>query len=128
MSERPIVFRIQDRKGCGPFKPGVSKKWCDDDFGPGVKNHPTMMEEFGHDLIDRKGLPGEHYGTAVRDVEKLAEWFSASEREKLRKLGYRVVSMKIDRILAESPNQLIFARHKPLYRDVRIEKGPASDS
>ena len=30
------VFRVQDANGRGPFRPGFSREWCDDDFAPGM--------------------------------------------------------------------------------------------
>lgn len=114
-----IVYRVQDHKGRGPFKPGLSKRWADEVFAPGQEELPTFMEEFGNDLIERLGRPGEYYGSAVRSADKIKRWFSEAERTKLHKLGYRLVSMKADRVLAESSNQIVFARRRPLYRDVR---------
>jgi hypothetical protein len=75
---------------------------------------PTWQEEFGGDLIERRGLPGEHYGSAVRSVKDLARWFSEAEQERLRALGFRVVSIGPVRILAESKNQVVFASRVPL--------------
>lgn len=108
------VFRVQDADGRGPFKPGFSRLWADEDFAPGMKPLPTMMEEFGWGLIEREGRPGEHFGTAVRSVEKLGAWFPQSEQRKLKSLGFNIVSLVPGRVIAESENQLIFARKAPL--------------
>lgn len=108
------VFRVQDTDGRGPFKPGFSKNWADEQFAPGIKALPTMMEEFGWDLIEREGRAGEHFGTAVRSVDRLNAWFSPTEQRKLEALGFSIVSLIPGRILAESENQLIFARKAPL--------------
>ncbi len=114
------IYRIQDKEGRGPFKPGFSKVWSDDDFALGVKAHPTWMQEFGSDLIAKNGKPGNHWGSGLRTIEKLNEWFSKAEQARLAQLGYNVVSMQIDRILAESENQLVFERARPLHKHVVI--------
>src|SRR5262245_6350137 len=56
------VFRIQDAEGRGPFKPGFSNRWTDEDFAPGMKPMPPWGDEFGWDLIERLGYPDEHFG------------------------------------------------------------------
>ena len=110
------VFRIQDADGRGPWRPGFSVKWSDPDFAPGVEDLPPYFVEFGHDLLERRGIPGEHYGCAVRKLKDLCRWVSAAERAKLATLGFNIVSLKPDRILAESKNQLVFACRTPLSR------------
>jgi hypothetical protein len=73
------------------------------------------MEEFGDDLIKKNRLPGEYYGSAVRTRNELDGWFSVTEQRKLKHLGYHIVEFNVDRILAESTCQLVFARYVPLY-------------
>jgi hypothetical protein len=112
---KATVYRIQDEVGRGPFRPGFSYRWADDTFTAGSKAFPTWMEEFGEHLIQKRGRSGEHFGSAVRTIEKLCEWFSPTERLKLASMGFNAVSMTIDRVLAESENQLVFARKLPLH-------------
>jgi len=119
-----IVYRVQDKRGRGPFKPGMSHRWSDEDFAPGMESLLTWPEEFGFDLINRDGRPGEHFGSAVRDPMELSRWFSKTEQEKLHKLGYRPVALRVDRVLAESKDQLVFARQKPLWRNARPIQWP----
>jgi hypothetical protein len=110
------VYRIQDSEGRGPWRPGFSCLWADSGFGPGVENLPPWTKEFGPDLLARRGLPGEYYGCAVRRLSDLSRWVSATERQKLAALGFEVVSLRPDRVLAESRNQLVFATRVPLKR------------
>lgn len=117
---KETVYRIQNDVGRGPFKPGFSHHWADDSFTAGCKAFPTWMEEFGEHLIQKRGRPGEHFGSAVRTIEKLCEWFSPTERLKLAAMNYNAVSMTIDRVLAESQNQLVFARKLPLHWGVVV--------
>ena len=107
------VYRIQDREGRGPFRPGFSHVWADKDFAPGQEELPPWPIEFGADLIERRGLPGEHYGSAVLKRRALDRWFSQAEQLRLAALGFHVVSIKADRILAESKNQVVFASRLP---------------
>jgi hypothetical protein len=118
------VYRVQDGEGRGPFRPGFSRHWADETFRGRVKPFPTWMQEFGADLIERLGKGDEHFGSAVRTPEKLCEWFSPMERAKLALLGYSAVSLSIYRVLAESENQLVFARKFPLHRDALIIQWP----
>ena len=119
------VFRIQNNiDGRGPWQPGFSIKWADDDFAPGMFQLPTWMEEFGADLLARLGERHEYFGCGVRELDKIKLWFSNSEKDRLMKLGYNVVSLRIERILAESKNQLVFARRRPLYEGAVIVEFP----
>lgn len=113
------VYRVQDRDGRGPWRPGLSHKWADKDFAPGQQAMPTWHAEFGEDVIERRGLPGEHYGSAVRSIKDLSKWFSDAELERLRALGFQVVSIGPVRILAESKNQVVFASRVPLAKAAR---------
>lgn len=119
-----IVFRVQDSQGRGPFKPGVPAKWADPEFAPGMKALPTFMEEFGFDVFDRLGRPGEHFGSAVRRARSISDWFSKSEQIKLHDLGYRLTGLRNARVLAESQNQIVFARSKPLWMDAETMNWP----
>ena len=110
------VYRIQDKDGRGPWRPGLTRVWSDPEFGPGVENLLPWGVEFGLDLLARRGLPGEYYGCAVRKPAELRRWVSATERSRLAALGFSVVSVKADRILAESKNQIVFASRLPLAR------------
>lgn len=114
------VYRIQDKDGRGPYKPGFSKKWCDAEGDPPP---PTWMDEFPGLLAFMRQF-NSNYGTAVRSVADLSNWFTPTEMQRLERFGYRIVAMDVDRILAESPNQLVFARTKPLKEDVEILEFP----
>lgn len=123
------VYRIQDREGRGPFRPGMSKFWASEGFEDGIKPLPTFAEEFGPDIVDRLGRPGEWFGSAVRTREDINRWFSKAERERLHTLGYKLVRLSVDRILAESENQLVFARRRHLRlgaQDVGLLETPTS--
>lgn len=110
------VFRVQDADGRGPFKPGFTATWLDDvrDF-----SLPSVIQEFPKVIRLIQEKPG-HYGCACRDEEQLRRWFTPAELVRLQILGYRVVSMEADEVLAESANQLVFRRSRPLNEDAEV--------
>ena len=112
------VYRIQDAEGRGPYRPGFSSRWCDED-GP-IKL--TFADEFGWSMasIPRRFFPGEHAGCGFRLLDQLCDWFTPAERRKLADFRYQIVLMTIDRVLAESENQVVFARMRPLTEGVVI--------
>ena len=114
------VYRIQDREGRGPWRPGLSHRWCDSHLAEGVEDMPSTLKEFGADFLERRRLPREHVGCAVRKVRYIARWVSKTEIERLDALGFRLVSIHPDRILAESQNQIVFACRAPLARSATI--------
>ncbi len=113
------VFRVQDADGRGPFRPGMTVRWIDADDKP-----PTWMAEFGDDLIDRLGAAGEVFGSGVRTLASLERWFNGVERMRLADLGYRLVSVPGCRVLAESENQVVFGRVRPLSEGVQVRRWP----
>ena len=50
----------------------------------------------------------------MRKPRDLRRWVSETERGRLAGLGFNLVSVKPDRILAESKNQIVFASRQPL--------------
>ena len=111
------VYRIQDDEGRGPFRPGTSHRWMDHDRT--TDTHPGFLEEFGSDCLNARKI-GQRCGCAFRSMEQLRAWFRRGERRRMRALGYRIVRMEVDAILAESHRQLVFARDKPLAVDVEV--------
>jgi len=105
----PIVYRVQDCDGRGPFKPGFSSVWVKE--RPDHDNlHPWFIE-FGR--VDKKVLTGEVCGRACLTKEQLRRWFTKSEYKKLKKHGYKAVKMEVNRIIAESDIQCFVGRAKP---------------
>jgi hypothetical protein len=120
MMESLSVYRVQDAEGRGPFRPGFSQVWLDDDIGIRESRNRSWMEEFGADLIERLGLAGEYYGSAVRQRAELNDWFSRTEQRRLKHMGFHIVVMDADRILAESTIQVVFARKQPFNQGVVV--------
>ncbi len=111
------VFRVQDSEGRGPFRPGFSSMWMDPDRDT---YPPTFIEEFGVDIFDKFGRPGEHFGSAVRTLDGLDRWFSPTERKRLRDFGYRIAVIHDARVIADSENQCVIARARPLAENVSL--------
>jgi hypothetical protein len=118
----PWVFRVQDKAGRGPFKPGMSRHWVEN--GSDAVPPLPVQEEFGAGLfVDLRNLIKEFGGScgcACLNKSDLAKWFTPIERKNLAKLRYRLVSLKPDRILASSPHQIVFWRKRPLNRDALV--------
>jgi hypothetical protein len=108
MAER--IYRWQDAEGRGPYRPGVSRYWADEDQ---QANNPPMYIEFGADVVHR-APPGHAMGCGFRSIEQMQRWFSRDEQVRMRLLGYEFGSMEVDRVVAESDRQLVFSRRLPL--------------
>ena len=108
------VYRIQDKQGRGPFKPGFSSKWVEprDDH----ENLIPWIYEFG--MVQNKAIVGCAVGCACQTVEQLRRWFTQSEYNTLKRFGYHAVSLEAGRILAESDIQCVIERAIPLREQV----------
>jgi hypothetical protein len=106
-----VVYRWQDADGRGPYKPGISHYWADEDHAD--RKLPPFFEEFGMDII-KQCQPTECMGCGFRSPEQMHAWFTPTEQERMRLMGYRFGKLVADRILAESDKQLVFARRQPL--------------
>ena len=106
------LFRIQDSEGRGPYRPGFSKQWADKD-GPICA--PWWIE-LGISLQAAMAmLPrGMFNGSAFDSLGKLEQWFTPSELEKLGKFNFNIVRFRPDKLIAETPTQVVFAQSYPL--------------
>lgn len=117
LSEIPaIVYRVQDKDGRGPWKPGFSDRWVED--RDDHDNLPPFMYEFVNALDH--AIIGMVFGCGCRTLVQLQRWFTPTEYATLKELGYECVKMEVGRILAESDIQCVFERNKPLRDDVEI--------
>lgn len=104
------VYRVQDRAGRGPWKPGFSAQWVE--YRPDHDLLIPWYRQFG--WVNERAIVGMHVGCGYRTVEQLRRWFTPSEYAKLQGFGYRVVQLEVGRILGESDIQLVFERARPL--------------
>jgi len=104
------IYRIQDKDGRGPYKPGKSHEWLDEDnIG---ETQPSVFDQFGMNW-QKGALYGQYVGCAFRNIDQLYIWFSPTELRRLMAKGYRIVSMDDVTILRESANQCVFVRNRP---------------
>lgn len=108
---KTLIYRIQDKDGRGPYKPGMSEQWVDQDRDESTR--PPFYSEFGLHVL-QKAIYGQSCGCGFRTVKQLRAWFSDRERAMLRSIGYNIVTIEVDAILGESRNQLVFACNSPL--------------
>lgn len=110
--ESPIL-RVQDREGRGPYRPGFSAKWLDDD-GPTTL---PWWEELGEDMVaaHRQRCAGPyHWGCGFRSGDQLRAWFTPRERGRLARLGFALVRIWPSVVVAETPTQVVFGCSRPL--------------
>lgn len=103
-----IIYRIQDRDGRGPWKPGFSGRWVEhrDDH---QLLHPWYIE-----FPDLKFEKGWRYGCGCETREQLQRWFTKNEYEKLLMLGYHSVMIDACEIVASSDIQCVFRKRDQL--------------
>ena len=111
-----LIYRVQDKDGRGPWKPGFSLNWVEsrDDH----ENLHPWTYEFGP--VHRYLLSGEYGGSGCLTEDQLRRWFTPSEYKTLIAYGYHAVKMRVNRILASSPIQCVFGRAKPLTEDIEV--------
>ena len=94
------IYRIQDKTGRGPFRPGFTIKWIEgrEDMG----NLEPWFTEWPEFNVQEEMNVDEHCGCGCMTLEQLRRWFTETEYNKLRTLGFRAVKMNVDRILRSS--------------------------
>lgn len=108
-----MIYRWQDADGRGPYKPGISHYWADENHAE--RQLPPFFEEFGMDIVKQCG-PHESMGCGFRSAEQMNAWFTQDEQDRMRLMGYRFGKLIADRIIAESEKQLVFVRRLPFRR------------
>ena len=107
-----IVWRVQDKNGRGPYKPGLSSQWADGDSG---RICMPWWIELGLPITAHQSLGNDMYsGCAFRSVEQARQWFSRGELRRLARLGYELVPIDADAIAYETPTQLVIQCERPL--------------
>lgn len=103
------IYRVQDRDGRGPWKPGFSQKWVS--YRP---DHEVLLPVY----IEMPGAlnkrhPGFHVGVGCISLDQLRRWFHKDEYRTLMGYGYHCVR-HVGAFLGESETQCVFERHRPL--------------
>lgn len=107
------LYRVQDRIGRGPYIPGFSHRWSSPD-GPRMR---PWWEEIGVSVGKAiLMLPDKmHVGCAFASMDQLHNWFLPEELRKLTALGFHLVEPVADRIICETPTQVVFGTRKPFF-------------
>lgn len=105
---RELVCRIQDDDGRGPWRPGLSSVWAD----PSRRDIPPPYYEEFPDLKTKSNIL--NYGCGCNSFDQLRLWFNASEASNLAALGFSLVCIRPDKVLAASKHQVVFGTRKPL--------------
>lgn len=104
------LYRIQDKDGRGPFKPGFSHIWIR--FRKDSENlKPLIAPEIAR-------IDGEHHAIGCKSIEMLRRWFTKKEYRTLRRHGYQAVIIRDAKVLKEDETQSLFARTTPLNLNV----------
>lgn len=109
-----LIYRVQDRHGRGPWKPGVSNQWVEP-----RSDHELLLPWFvewpGFDPRQEMRRQ-EHVGCGCTTLDQLRRWFLPSEYATLLAIGYQSYHIEADRILRSSNVQCVFTRKIPLNR------------
>jgi hypothetical protein len=113
------VYRVQAQDGRGPWRPGFSKYWIDED-----SQRPLQLDvvtAFG--LVWLNKIPrGWSAGCGCRTIDALFKWFTPTEQRRLADFGYTPVLITADKIIEENADQVIFARRRPFNESVIVMK------
>jgi len=108
-----LVYRVQDREGRGPWRPGFSQFWVIDRFDHA--NLRPWMDDFGDEVVDAvKASRSLRIGCGCATIDQLQRWFTHDEYATLKWFGYSAVMIVADRIVAQNDRQLVFQRKIPL--------------
>lgn len=107
------IYRIQDKEGRGPWRPGFSSKWTIERSD--WKDLVPFQMQFGN--VHQLRTPGMTMGCGCMTIDQLKRWFIPKEYETLLSFGYQSVSMEANTIVAQSDIQCVFERFRPFYMD-----------
>lgn len=112
------VYRVQDKEGRGPFKPGLTRHWLIYNKGKDklIPWYAGMNSEQIKALLSGRGA----IGTACISIKDLCKWFSKKEYSTLLKHGYRSIYLDINEedVLFKDDNQILFNRDIPLNEQI----------
>jgi len=106
-----IIYRVQHKNGRGPFKPGMTQRWAEQEERPGY-----VMFNYNEYITDKC----KYTGCGCESIKQLKKWFTENEYNTLKKLGYNAVKMYVDIIHNSDEFQCIFGRKKPLKKNCAI--------
>lgn len=107
------IYRIQDKDGRGPWKPGFSTVWVEY-----REDHDNLIPwHFDFAGINMSNIAKHKaYGCGCTSIKHLKRWFTESEYKTLKKHGYHAIKISKYEIIAESDIQCIFTCKKLLQK------------
>ncbi len=113
-----MILRVQDSRGRGPWRPGLSSQWCDNNRDFGLPAIFVDLPDFSR-IVQRAYQCGLHFGCATRQ-ERFCDWFTPREQARLAVLGFHVADASRAEILAETINQVLIGSPRPLWKLPRV--------
>lgn len=106
------VYRVQDREGRGPWRPGFSHVW----LGDRPENDYEQLRPIYVERPDVWNLmqEGFHHGCACKTLKQLRNWITKFEWLTLRTHGFDCFEIVPDRIVAETEVQCVIGTREPL--------------
>jgi len=101
-----IIYRIQDKDGRGPWKPGFSGRWVE------YRDDHQLLQPWYIEFPDLKFEKGWRYGCGCETREQLRRWITSGEYTTLRILGYRSVMIDACEIVSSSEIQCVFRKRE----------------
>lgn len=118
MGPRQFVYRVQDRFGVGPWRPGVAKHWAEGRDGDEAKALSSIAESpEARAAIAKHPLGTWSMGSGCLSHDDLRRWFNLREYRALLRLGYRAVALKEFRVIWRGEVQVVFVRRRHLTVD-----------
>lgn len=104
------VYRVQNSYGKGPYTLGLY--WTDESHSISTGRPAPKDDELGDELFNLKSKYGEHnilFG--FTSLEKLKNWFSKNELEKLKNLKFYIEKLISDIVIeGKTETQCIFVK------------------
>jgi len=109
------LYRIQDKDGRGPWRPGFSEAWVD--YGKDDRLCPPVQIEFPKwekAIWRARGSGLAHFGCCVEGIRGIHQWFTPDEIRKLRGFGFRLVDASSLVSICTGKHQIIGGSVMPL--------------
>lgn len=106
-----MILRVQDSVGRGPYRPGLSHRWAD----PNGPDNPPWWIEIGETMEAAHGRMTDltmHYGCGFDTMDQFHAWFNPRDLRNLDRLGFKLVKIDPDVIVARTPSQVVFGARK----------------
>ena len=98
-----IMWRVENEEGDGPYNCSIRDAWRFKDHTratgrPTPEEDPELAVQIAKKWGDRWSMPS----TCIfgfKTLKQYKAWFSKGERQRLKKLGYKLVKMKVESMI-----------------------------